>query len=233
MKLFNVLLIIGASWAVSDSTAKAQSAPLPYPQVGLSFGYGNLGGNGRIDVHLTKRYLGGSSTRIYLDIGGQSVSFKEKNFLVSGIEYPSDCRLISIGVGIAQEFHIENRVVIMPFLGVRNELVRFKNQQLVDMLDGKTLQRFADTAMTRPIGPPIEDAYGDAAALDLGCRFGIILSRRVEISLTAAWASISFDSGETLFGQYRGEAPYENPYWVRRANMRYEIALRFILKRFE
>lgn len=199
-----------------------------HSKLSLYFGYGTLGANIRLDLEITDRYFKESSTRLYLEGGGQGITFEEENFLLDNIMYPSDCRILAFGVGIAQEFRIGRRLSLMPFAGLRNEYVRFKSQELVDAIDGHSLQRYADTAMTIPVGPLVENAYGDASALDIGCRLGIALGKRVELNCTAGYASIHFDTASTLFGQYHGQAPYKNAYWVKRPPIRFEGSLRIL-----
>ena len=222
-------LNIHAQNADPSSTSAPKNLDNQYSSLSLYGGYGKHGVNFRLDLQIAEKHSQKSSTRLYLELGGQGITFDQPNFNFAHVEYPSDCRLISFGGGIAQEFLFNNRFSLTPFIGLRNEYVRFKNSALVDAIGTSGLVRYTDNTYTTQIGPVVKNAYGDASSFDIGSRLGIRLGKRrvYELSATIGYSPIVFDTADTLFGQYRGQAPYENPFWVKRNPLRYELGLRF------
>jgi hypothetical protein len=224
---FGVTLI--ANIKGTDFSSKKDSTVPNYSKLSLYAGYGKHGSNFRLDLQLSDKHFNHSSTLFYIELGGQGITFDQPNLNFAGIEYPSDCRLVTLGGGIAQEFLFNNRWSVMPFIGLRNEYVSFKSSALADAIGNSGLQRYADNAMTIPVGPAVNNAYGDASSFDIGCRLGIRLGKRFYLMSTIGYSPIHFDTGDTMFGQYWGQAPYFNPYWVKRNPSRYELALRMTL----
>lgn len=211
-----------------NSDSSKTQLPNGYPKLSVHFGYGKHGANARLDIQLAQRYFNTTSTLFYLELGGKSVTFSNPNFIFNNITYPSDSRVMSLAGGIAQEVAFSKRFRIIPYLGLRAEFVRFKSPSLVNAIGANGIQRnWGGT----PVGPVVENAYGDATTVDIGSRVSVQLAKRLDLTFSVGYAPIRFDVGSTLFGQYWAQAPYENPYWVRRDRIRSELALRFIVKR--
>jgi hypothetical protein len=228
MKTQSIIRSVGAvCLTLLNIAVNAQEKKEPeYPSLSLYAGYGTHGVNFRVDLQVADRFFNNSSTLLYLELGGQRITFDQPNIEFAHVVYTSDSRIITLGGGIAQEFMF-NRVSLMPFVGLRNEYVRFVSTELVEAIGDHGLIRYSDNTYTRQVGPEIDNAYGDAVSFDLGFRLGIRLTGRLQLSGTFGYSPISFNSSDTLFGQYWGEAPYPNPYWVKRKPTRGEFALRF------
>lgn len=206
-----------------NAKSKSDSVAYEYSEFSLYAGYGKHGFNARFDIQLSDKYFHESSTLLYLELGGTSIAFTQPNFIFQGVTYPSNCRIIMLGGGIAQEVRLSNRIGITPFLGLHDEYIRFKSQSLVDAIGQNGLQRYEGTT---PVGPEVSNGYGDAGTFDIGCRFSIRLARKLELNFTLGYSPIHFDVADTLFGEYWGQAPYANPYWVKREPVRFEGGLR-------
>lgn len=228
-KRFSLLLLLSIGYtamSAQNATLKKDTIQHGYPELSLYAGYGKHGVNFRFDMQFSDKHFNNTSSLFYLELGGQGITFSQSNFYFASVAYPSDCRLITFGGGLAQEFIFNNRWSVMPFVGLRNEYIRFKSQALVDAIGNGGLQRYADMAMTIPVGPVVNNAYGDAASFDVGSRLGVRLGSRIYLMSTIGYSPIHFDTAETLFGQYWGQAPTPNQFWVKRNPSRFELALR-------
>lgn len=221
------LLVLFALNAVITSAQESRQPAFGYSDLSLFVGYGTHGFCARIDLQMSQRYFKQTSTRFYLDVGGQNISFDNPNFKFDNIIYTSDCRLFSIAGGIAQEVRFGRRASLTPFLGMRAEYVRFKDASLVEAIGNHGIIRWSDANHTRQLGPVVDNAYGDAVTGEAGCRLAVILTQRISICASINYSPVTFSTPDSLFGKYLGEAPYENPYWVKRRPVRSELALRF------
>lgn len=197
-----------------------------YSLASLYAGYGSHGFNGRLDLEISDKYFNGSSTRFHLELGGQRISFDDPDYNFEGQQYPSDSRVMSLGAGVGQEFHFASFVTITPFAGLRAEFVRFQDRALIDAIGENGIIRYYNGVQ---VGPSVESAYGDAATIDVGGRIGFQLAPQFEVAGTIGVSPIKFDTATTLFGQYRGEAPYPNSFYVERKPIRFEVGLRYLL----
>lgn len=219
-----ICMICSSDIDAQSPQSKKDPVAYEYSDFSLYAGYGKHGFNARFDIQLSDKYFHESSTLLYLELGGAGVTFAQPNFIFDGVTYPSNSRIVMLGGGIAQEIRLSSRIGITPFLGLHDEYVRFKSQSLVDAIGQNGLQRYEGTT---PVGPEVSNGYGDAGTFDIGCRFGIRLSRKLELNFTLGYSPIHFDVADTLFGEYWGQAPYANPYWVKREPVRFEGGLRF------
>ena len=167
-----------------------------------------------------------SSTRVYIDASFSGKKFDDNaNFKFSGTNYSSDVTIYNLGIGFAQEFLLaNNKLTFSPFIGVRYESARFKDKSLVDAIGENGLIRYWGGVQ---VGPSVANAYGNATTIDLGVRLGYKLGKVVELTTNIGFSPIKYSTSETLFGEYWGEAPYSNKYYINRSNIRLEGGLRF------
>lgn len=201
-----------------DARAQGESSA-----ISLAIGPGSHGLNGKLDFEFGPKRPG-SSSRLYLDVGGAGWSFDNPTFILNGISYSSNVTILAIGVGVTQEFVLSEKFVVSPFAGLRGEFVRFSDGDLVSRIGDSGLDRLQGGIT---VGQRVENAYGEAMTFDLGTRVGFRFSNHVELSGTIGFSPIKFETASTLFGEYWGEAPYPNEYHVHRASMRLEVGLRF------
>ena len=83
----------------------------------FSFGYGMQGFVFRGDVSLGNfiRSAQNSSTRLYLDCSVDKKLFDDPQLVHNGYAYPSDARVISVGIGATQEFIFKVSIVVSNF----------------------------------------------------------------------------------------------------------------------
>jgi hypothetical protein len=226
--IFNIvagLFLIPVSMsAIPDKQPRTFSPP----GKSLAFTYSSFGLNARYDFPFSNKLFKKGDSRFYLELGGKNIKFKQQNMTFNKIQYPSDSRLILIGIGFGQEY-IYSRLTITPFFGFRWAYIRFQSKALADAIGDRGLQRYKDIALTQPVGPPVENAYGNALNFDCGLRLSIILSKKVEILASSAFSPIKFDTASSLFGEFWGEAPYPNSYWVKMNALRFELGIRIRL----
>jgi hypothetical protein len=218
-----MLIVLVTSEKVIAKTS-SEAEPENYRQSFLA-GYNTMGVNFRYDFVISEKLLKKGVTRLYLEAGGNKVRFEQENFSFSHIIYSSNCRLIIAGIGLEQEYTF-GRTHLSPYVGAHFAYVRFTDRTLVDAIGENGLQRYRDAALTQPVGPPVENAYGNAATFDAGCRLGVLLTSKIELLVSTGYSPLEFSTSSTLFGRYWGEAPYPNQYWVKIRSMRFELGLK-------
>ncbi|MFA6165863.1 MAG: hypothetical protein WC700_04545 [Gemmatimonadaceae bacterium] len=219
------ILVAALAFTLVAQQAQSQSdAPLR-SSASLYAGQGSHGFNARVDLEVGSTQARGSSNRLYVEFGGQGITFDNPEFIFENKSYASKSRIISLGAGVGREMQIGSRLSVMPFAGMRAEYIRFTDADLVAGIGDKGLIRYSGG---HQVGPEIENAYGDAISFDVGARLGLRLTDRFEVNGSLGFSPIKFDTKTTLFGQYWGESPNPNPYRTERKLMRLEVGLRYL-----
>lgn len=194
---------------------KAKEASENWPSKGSIYvGYGVHKIVARGDFKLFElKKVKNSSTRIYFDLGGDWQKFS-KDFNFKSQPYPSKVWMLSLGVGIGQEFIFYKDIfVIQPYLGVYYKYARFTDKDLVDGIGTYNLIRYHNG---QQVGKVVKNAYGNAFMIDIGTRIGFRIKKRFEIGGSIGLCPIKFSSANSLFGKYWAVKPYENDYYIKR-----------------
>lgn len=208
-------------------TAEAQDSSLTNNTWSASLGYGTQGWILRADARVMDVALVSplptGSLKAYVELGTKGISFSKSSFTFEHEDYPSNARLTVFGFGGGMEMRYQ-KFSIYPYLGFRYYYVRFTDQTLRDAIGSQGIQRYNGYD---PVGPVVNNAYGDAFSIDLGGTLGYRITKVFEIGGLLGISPVSFNSAETLFGRYWGEAPELNPYYVQLHAIRAEIRARF------
>jgi hypothetical protein len=190
-------------------------------------GYALQGDYGIVDIPVKARF-NVASLRVLAEIGFKPITFSQTTYTFDYVQYPSDARLTTFTLAGGFEFRKEHWS-LYPYLGFRYFYVRFTDPDLVDAIGATGIRRYnTDDYGTRyQVGPVVPNAYGDAFALDLGGMAGYHFTRTFEVSGLVGLSPASFSTASTLYGRYRGEAPYFNPFYVKPFPVRGELKLRF------
>jgi hypothetical protein len=194
----------------------------------IGIGYGTRGFNLKADMALISFNNNKSTTRVYVDGTYQTIKFSQSNFSFNYILYPSNVFLLTIGGGLSQEFVLD-RLTLAPLLGIKYNYVRFTDKALVDAIGTNGMNRLIYDSWGNEIqvGPTVDNGYGNSISFEIGTRAGIKITEWLEINGTVAFNPISFSTAATLFGEYRGEAPYVNDYYVNPTPIKAEGNIRF------
>jgi hypothetical protein len=178
----------------------------------IAAGYGMRGVTIKADYKFDQIVGKNFKPIVYADLGIQGKSFKELNFTFNGIRYPSDVRVLFVGVGAGLELQQKN-LILTPFVGLKYAYARFKDRALVDAIGNSNgLQRSRGGVN---VGPVVENGYGDVYSLELGTRIGYKISKNISFFTSVAISPIKFSTAATLFGKYWGEAPGANNYYIK------------------
>lgn len=210
-------LFISASFSLLVIAVCAQE------QVSLFAGYGTQQIVLRGDYLVSDDFIKGSQTRIYIEGGLDQQKFNERNLNFSGDNYSSDSRVFFVGVGFSQQFN-RSKFSISPYAGLRYAYARFKDRALVDAIAEHTLIRYK---YGQQVGPVVENGYGDTFTFDIGLRLGFHITKHIEIAFSGGIAPVKFNTAATMYGQYWGESPHSNDYYIKYAIWRAEGGLRF------
>jgi len=198
--------------------------------ISILAGYGSQGFNLRGDVNISDWLsldVSNGSTRLYLDFGIDGYQFDQSVLTFNSFDYPSDARVITLGLGGGEEF-LFNKLSIYPFLGLRYYYGRFTDADLVDAIGTYSLQRYIydQYGSQIPIGPMVDNGYGDVISFDLGSSLGYRVSRLFEIGALVSFSPMKFSSSSTMFGKYWAEPPYTNEYYIKISPVRLEGGIR-------
>lgn len=228
-KLLCIVLLLSLG-----TTAKGQIIP-PFEindDLSLSAGYGTGGlifrGDFNIyDLSMADPFTGGS-LRIYLDLGFKGVSFDEPTFIFNRERYVSDARMIVLGLGGGLDAKY-GRWSLYPFFGFRTYDVRFTDPALVDAIGTYGIRRYKINSYgyEEQVGPLVENAYGNAFTIDAGGSVGYYITSIIEVGTLIGISPVKFSTSKSLFGEYFGEPPYPNDYYVKPKTVRAEVRLRF------
>lgn len=168
-----------------------------------------------------------SSTRLYFDLGGDWQKFKQEDFEFSHVKYSSKVWMLSIGVGIGQEFIFYKDIfVIQPYFGLFYKYARFTDKDLVSAIGDNGIQRYTDYTYSTPIGKPVKNGYGNAFMIDFGSRIGFRIKKRFELGGSIGICPIKFSSANSLFGKYWAEKPYGNDYYIKRLLFKADVGIK-------
>ena len=184
----------------------------------VALGYGNMGFNLKVDMAFFMFNYNKTSTRFYVDVNYQPLSFARQNLTFQNTNYPSDVFFLGVGGGLSQEFNLE-RFTVTPLLGVKYYYVRFYDKALVDAIGSNGLIRYYNG---RQVGPTVSNGYGDKVSFEVGTRLGYKVTKWLEFNTTAVFTPNEFSTAGTLFGKYWGEAPYTNDYFVDKLPLKLE-----------
>lgn len=207
---FLVCKILYINAQISSPIVKKDSMEFRSQPYSVALGYGNMGFNLKVDIAFFMFNYNKTSTRFYLDVNYQPLSFAQKNFTFNNVNYPSDVFFLGVGGGLSQEFNLE-RFTITPLIGVKYYYVRFYDKALVDAIGVDGLNRYIGGI---PVGPTVNNGYGNKVSFEVGTRLGYKITKWLEINSTAVFTPNEFSTAGSLFGKYWGEAPYSNAYFV-------------------
>lgn len=201
------------------------------PDVGMAIGMGYMNqGNGYFNTRIELRFSSfaglSPSWHLYGDIAAETNQLggfdKEEIDLVSGQEtstLETDANIVSYGVGFSKEFYFLKWFHLAPYAGVRREDASF-NDTLDDYLKEN-----------------LDENYGEKIwTFDAGARLGFNITHWLKLRGTIGFSPISYDSDETIFGEEVNsdmadltpeyEEGDENPFYLRRKNIKWDIMLR-------
>jgi hypothetical protein len=188
----------------------------------LFAGYGThgivCGGNWRIATTNS----GNSGTRLYGDISFQGITFSQP-LTFNGQQYNSDTWITSWGGGIAQEFYLAPSFHIAPFLGVRFDDAKFKDNFINTTIGNGELIRYWNGV---EVGSRLKQDYGSSRlAFDIGCCFNIRLFSRLWLNVKGAVSPIKYNNNDSMYGKYWADTPHLNDYAINRSIFRVEGTL--------
>lgn len=206
--------------AVAAYAQSTPQTPAAHNLWSLTAGYGTQGVLLRLDA--TVYELPQFPVKAYLDLTTQGKTFERSTFTFSGNDYPSDANSFALGAGLNVPFAFD-KVRIQPYLGGRYYFVRFKDRDLVAAIGENGLQRYSNGS---PVGPSVDNAYGNAFSLDVGSWIGYRITPMIEIGGLAGFSPAEFSTAASLFGKYWAQAPTTNQYYVKNNPFRFQGAIR-------
>ena len=193
----------------------------------IFLGYGTRGINLKADMELADFNNGKSSTRVYFDGTYNPMKFSQPNLTFNSQNYSSNVFLLTVGGGFSQEFLLD-RFTVAPLLGLKYNYVRFTDGALVNAIgtNGLIRYRYDNWGNQVQVGPDVNNGYGNSINFEVGTRLGIKLADWLELNGTFAYSPITFETSSTMFGEYWGEAPYTNQYYVNPTPLKAEGNIR-------
>lgn len=207
---------------VFSSDSLAQS----FASVSVGYGTQKIAVRGDFNVSESLINVDNSSTRVYIELGGDWQKFEQETFLFNRIPYKSNVWMLGIGAGIGQEFIFKDVFVLYPYFGIYYKYARFTDQALVEAIGTQGIQRYVNN-YTRAVGKVVNNGYGNLFTVDLGTRIGFRIKDKFEIGGTVGLCPQRFSTPNTLFGRYWAEKPYENELYIKRSLLKAEASLKF------
>ena len=216
------LLTIACSMLIA--LAHAQTTPqslAPNNLWSIAGGYGTQGVQARLDAtvyHLSETL----PLKLYGDVTLKGKTFERSTFTFNNNDYPSDVNSFALGAGANVSFTFD-KVHVQPYLGGRYYYVRFKDSDLVSAIGESGLQRSSNGS---PVGPSVDNAYGNTFSVDVGSWIGYRITPMIEIGGLAGFSPAEFSTAASLFGKYWAQAPTTNYYYVKNNPFRFQGAIR-------
>lgn len=176
----------------------------------LSAGYGNRGLVIGIEYKFNTTVLNNFKPLIYADFGLNSQKFKIENITFNGDNYSSDTRVIFGGIGLGLSYE-NNKFALEPAIGLKYAYARFKDKALVNAIGENGIIRYHNGYQ---VGPKVENGYGDTYSFEFATTLEYKISENISIYATPSISPIKFGTSDTLFGEYWGESPIENDYFI-------------------
>lgn len=188
----------------------------------ISAGYGTQGVLLRLDASVYE-LPHAIPLKVYGDFSVKGKTFERSTFTFDNSDYPSDAYSLALGAGANVSFTFD-KLHLQPYLGGRYYYVRFKDRDLVAAIGEDGIQR---TSNGSPVGPSVDNAYGNTFSIDVGSWIGYRITPMIEIGGLAGFSPAEFSTAASLFGKYWAQAPTTNQYYVKNNPLRFQGAIRF------